>query len=116
MAIRLRHINGRLIALCAAKSMPLPDDIYLDDATHGALAEKFARDWNEAWNLNIPYDTDVDALIDAEEASNVNREAWDEWQSRALSDAEIEAAEAEDMEFRRCGECGQLECVCEGGE
>lgn len=24
----------------------------------------------------------------------------------ALSDTEIEAAEAEDMEFRRCGECG----------
>jgi hypothetical protein len=34
----------------------------------------------------------------------------------ALFDAEIEAAEAEDMEFRRCGDCGQLDCQCEVDE
>jgi hypothetical protein len=90
VAIRLRIVSNRLIALCAAKSVPLPNDIYLDDAAHGALAEKFARDWNEAWGLDIPYDTGVDASIDAEEASNVNRENWDEWQAQQVAESEKE--------------------------
>jgi hypothetical protein len=29
------------------------------------------------------------------------------------SDAQIAADESEDMEFRRCGDCGQLDCLCE---
>ncbi len=45
MAIRVRSVDGTLIALCAAETDPLPDDLYLDDAVHYALAAKFARDW-----------------------------------------------------------------------
>ncbi len=45
MAIRVRNVEGTLIALCAAETDPLPDDLYLDDAVHYALAAKFAKDW-----------------------------------------------------------------------
>jgi hypothetical protein len=54
MAIRLREVDGRLVALCAALTTPQEDDIYLDDNVHYALACKFARDhlkhgidWND---------------------------------------------------------------------
>lgn len=45
MAIRLRMIKGRYIALCAAKTKPEPGDVYLDDNMHHALSTKFAVDW-----------------------------------------------------------------------
>ena len=45
MAIRLRKINGKLVALCAAKSEPQIGDIYLDDNIHHALTQKFERDF-----------------------------------------------------------------------
>lgn len=45
MAIRLRTVNGVMIALCAVESDPMPDDLYLDDAHHYALAAKFMEDW-----------------------------------------------------------------------
>jgi hypothetical protein len=45
MAIRLRWIEGTWIALCAVESDAKPGDLYLDDAQHGALADKFASDW-----------------------------------------------------------------------
>lgn len=44
MAIRIRKIDGHLVALCAAKSKAKKGDIYLDDALHEALATKFAVD------------------------------------------------------------------------
>lgn len=44
MAIRLRKVKGHLVALCAAASVAKPGDIYLDDAQHEALVNKFARD------------------------------------------------------------------------
>lgn len=47
MSIRLRKVNGILIALCAARSVEKDGDIYLDDNAHHALAEKFARDYNK---------------------------------------------------------------------
>ena len=47
MAIRLRTINGIRIALCAVESDPKPDDLYLDDADHMALAAKFGQDWQD---------------------------------------------------------------------
>ena len=49
MAIRIRIINGHMIAICAAKSKPKKGDIYLDDSIHHALSTKFALDWNEKW-------------------------------------------------------------------
>lgn len=45
MAIRLRMVNGTLVALCAAETDEQPGDVYLDDAAHYALAAKFALDW-----------------------------------------------------------------------
>lgn len=45
MSIRLRVVDGLMVALCAAETDPLPGDLYLDDAQHYALAAKFAHDW-----------------------------------------------------------------------
>lgn len=45
MAIRIRKINGDTFALCAAKSYPKHDDIYLDDDAHHALTVKFENDF-----------------------------------------------------------------------
>jgi len=50
MAIRIRRVKGRLVALCAAETDPKLDDMYLDDEIHYALAQKFWRedtDWYE---------------------------------------------------------------------
>jgi hypothetical protein len=44
MAIRIRDFGGIRVALCAAKTKPQKDDLYLDDADHYALARKFAVD------------------------------------------------------------------------
>jgi hypothetical protein len=45
MAIRLRRVQGVLVALCAAETDAQIGDHYLDDEVHYALAAKFARDW-----------------------------------------------------------------------
>lgn len=45
MAIRIRDIDGKTIALCAAKSEPKEGDIYLDDNAHHALTTKFGLDF-----------------------------------------------------------------------
>lgn len=45
MAIRLRKVEDRLIALCAAETDSMPGDVYLDDGQHYALAAKFWRDY-----------------------------------------------------------------------
>jgi len=45
MAIRIRKINGKTVALCAAKTNQRPNDIYLDDAIHHALSRKFEADF-----------------------------------------------------------------------
>lgn len=46
MAIRLREIDGTMIALCAVESNSSEGDIYLDDNVHYALATKFQQDYN----------------------------------------------------------------------
>ncbi len=45
MAIRLREVDGTLIALCAAETRAMLDDVYLDDNQHYAIAAKFWRDY-----------------------------------------------------------------------
>jgi hypothetical protein len=45
MAIRLRKVDGVMVALCAAKTIEELGDIYLSDEEHYALARKFERDW-----------------------------------------------------------------------
>jgi len=57
MAIRLRVVDGEMVAVCAAITVAQEGDLYLNDAHHYALACKFARDhlktrvdWNDDRN------------------------------------------------------------------
>jgi hypothetical protein len=64
MAIRLRTVNGIRVALCAVESDPLPGDLYLDDADHHALSNKFGLDWQAmGFITNPPIDEDVAAMM-----------------------------------------------------
>ena len=45
MAIRIREIEGHIVALCAAKTEAKEGDIYLGDGAHHALSTKFSVDW-----------------------------------------------------------------------
>lgn len=45
MSIRIRTVDGVRVALCGYETDAMPDDLYLDDADHYALAAKFANDW-----------------------------------------------------------------------
>ena len=45
MAIRIRKVDGEIIALCAVESGPEDNDIYLDDAIDHALRIKFIKDY-----------------------------------------------------------------------
>ena len=48
MAIRIRDRgDGQLIALCAAKTKPEKDDLFLDDEIHYTLSQKYWRDYDE---------------------------------------------------------------------
>ena len=68
MAIRLRVLEGEMVALCAAKTDACAGDIYLGDREHYALACKFARDhlshrvdWNDACNDALAKREETDA-------------------------------------------------------
>ena len=77
MSIRIRRINGVIVALCAARSVEKPGDIYLDGAQHHALAEKFSADFqSEGFNTHPYYESET-VLREREEANNSNREWWD---------------------------------------
>lgn len=62
------------VALCAVESDPKPDDLYLDDAVHGALSAKFANDWEEhvPWANSEPWTSvmSTQKVRDAEEDLN----------------------------------------------
>ena len=65
MSIRIRRVDGLTVALCAARSVERPEDIYLDDNQHHALAEKFRRDFDSEglWPLHPdPIDTTAAAV------------------------------------------------------
>jgi len=47
MAIRIRKIKGRVVALCAAEHTRKRGDIYLDDVVDHALRIKFLKDYRE---------------------------------------------------------------------
>lgn len=53
MAIRIREIDGSIVALCAAKTKAKTGDIYLGDAAHHALTTKFGVDWVSEGRLKI---------------------------------------------------------------
>ena len=75
MAIRLRHVNGRLIAICAARSVEKLGDVYLDDGAHHALNNKFSEDFNSEGVF--PRAVVDSELRDQEESNNPAREWWD---------------------------------------
>jgi len=54
MAIRIRKVDGKTIALCAAKSIPKEGDLYLDDSIHHALTTKFGLDFYEEGFIDNP--------------------------------------------------------------
>lgn len=76
MSIRIRIVDGVMVALCAARSVPKPGDVYLDDAAHHALASKFTEDFTSEGGL-IAVNLEESALRACEESNNANREWWD---------------------------------------
>ena len=77
MSIRIRVVDGVMVALCAARSVEIIGDVYLDDAQHHALAEKFARDFtSEGWCTRRFSEEDA-RIVDQQESNNPNREWWD---------------------------------------
>lgn len=78
MSIRIREVDGYLIAICAARSVGKPGDVYIDDAQHYALMLKFAQDLQ-----GIDPSPDVAALMNREESNNPNRTWWDSVYSEA---------------------------------
>lgn len=79
MAIRLRVVDGVLIAICAARSVEKPGDVYLDDGQHHALGNKFSRDNHEMWGFDFPYQDEDIELVEREESNNANRDDWDQY-------------------------------------
>lgn len=77
MAIRLRTVNRRLVALCAARSVEKSGDVYLDDAQHSALADKFAEDFGTEGYNTRSLDSEAATLRAVEENNNRNRAWWD---------------------------------------
>jgi hypothetical protein len=65
------------VALCAARSVEKPGDIYLDDAAHHALNNKFSIDFNNegVWPRSV-YESEAE-LIEQEETNNPAREEWE---------------------------------------
>lgn len=69
MAIRVREINGRLVALCARVTIPVEGDVYLHDGIHHALSEKFGLDFESMGFLkDAPVDKTSKQIIEREEA------------------------------------------------
>ena len=62
MAIRIREIDGHLVALCAAKTKAKAGDIYLGDGAHHALTTKFGVDWVSEGRIK-PEDEGSDDII-----------------------------------------------------
>lgn len=81
MAIRLRTIDGIKIAICAARSVPHTGDVYLDDADHHALAQKFIEDFMSEGLITETETGLIDpvaaALREQEETNNPARAWWD---------------------------------------
>ncbi len=69
MAIRIRIINGRTVALCGAKTKAKKGDVYLDDNAHFALTNKFAWDW---YKTEIIDKDTVELMLKEEAKGNEN--------------------------------------------
>jgi hypothetical protein len=60
MAIRLRQVERRWVALCAEKTEPKEGDLYLDDNMHHALKVKFGLDF---YSEGLMKDSLVDDIL-----------------------------------------------------
>lgn len=69
MAMRVRVVNGVVVAVCAATTPAKAGDLYIDDAQDHAIRSKLAQDWNSESGYGIPQYEDEDALRAREEAS-----------------------------------------------
>jgi hypothetical protein len=78
MAIRLRRVEGMLIACCAARTVWKPGDVYLDDAAHHALSQKFAADFASEGLMTLGQLDGHAATREREEANNPARRLWDQ--------------------------------------
>lgn len=69
MSIRIREIEGEIVALCAAKTGAKEGDIYLNDCAHHALMVKFTVDLeSEGWlKENAPVDEKMKEVMLREE-------------------------------------------------
>lgn len=65
MAIRIRQVEGKTVALCAVEVEPMPGDIYLSDAVHYALATKFALDYRGFMDDSI-WDAELARLMETQ--------------------------------------------------
>lgn len=77
MSIRLRIIEGRMVALCAARSVPADGDIYLDDAVHYALSQKFMADLDELAGGTLGADPEYARRMESGESNNPARDQWE---------------------------------------
>lgn len=77
MSIRIRTVGTVMVAICAARSVAKPGDVYLDDAQHHALVEKFMADFQSEGYNTQPFDAEAAGLREREESNNPAREWWD---------------------------------------
>lgn len=65
MAIRIRRIKDKIVALCAAETDPKIDDLYyLDDNVHHALSEKFTADFKKMGLFRPKNDRTIKEIIE----------------------------------------------------
>ena len=67
MAIRLRKVVGRWVALCAYETDKKVGDIYIDDGQHYALITKF-RDEN-----GFDFDKKIKKLMDSQKVRDADK-------------------------------------------
>jgi hypothetical protein len=77
MAIRIRNVDGLVVALCAVETDAKDGDIYLDDNMHHALSTKFALDWeSEGLLVNPPVDKDLQLIMEDQQVRCAEDELW----------------------------------------
>jgi len=67
MAIRIRWINRRVVALCAAKTKPEPGDLYFDDVVDSALRKKFLEDYKKEGLIEVqaePSEAELEEFVE----------------------------------------------------
>lgn len=103
MAIRIREVDGKLIAVCAAKTKPQKGDIYIGDEAHHALKVKFEIDIaSEQWLPNIIGDEELEKRMEKTEKNN--KRFWKKFKKqRKFSDERmqhyIKMSEWQDLHF-----------------